>query len=1071
MTDIAYGRAPRSAPALAAATEGHDPLLERELGGPRRVRTGRRGRPRKVDYGFGRSTSVALPPEAAAAMAEANVAYVMRRYAEATTHLMDVVRQCPRAVEPYVTLGMVSEEQGRRDEAMNYYAIALTVGYRHLWRDPDLLSRLARLALLNLGAELDSQRAGLLTEEDTGDGPNGTTGGYDHIYDASGPSASTPENNSHTPFEITADLQLQHAPHTVPVRQMTPAERLYRRRWDAVHYLGRLARVLREPSLYWTRARLQAEGGNARHAIDGLAMVLAGQLAPGHDVNPEIADAAALDTIARISALGSRLGLPHAVGDTVAAALERALAGRRGGAQSSSAVLQCSRAVCAVLWSAAEGGQSARAVDLVGGLAALAAADATLGADWYAIGPDERRVRALRLLPPDARVMGHACAIMAQCSAPQRPLGDGPADLTGEMSNEDQQSRSLLDPGECVEENSSTEQIWPKDSAIFEALLEDPPADLLSGASTRAIVLYARSALYGRSDPRAALAALAPAVSRPSADYDDVEASILLAQAHFLLAREGGSHAEEHLRAAQMTLEAVLAVHPGRVDARSTLILVLEALGLPPVASLHSSSAPTTLFSTFPPLPGESRPLARATPHESCADTNAIFEDVWHWPPDSPPDALPLDCRLFTGVLGLRFRPTRTLVASVARSADEGSGTLGGTRRRTLRRRRRKVRRVEAVAVSNVARSRASTLLQTLGLSSDTHDTASIVQTVTAAIQSGDVDAIESASANLLECAPPRDALIAAAQVSGASHVRGVSPHVWFAALLARVLAASVSGRPAEAASDLWLRVGSPGEDAARLYTGGARERSSLLRLLHLHAARAAARTAGLSAAFSRIHSGVSVEAPVLCDHALASARWLARGLPDADSSAEVLLAALQHFMPPEAPAGHAFLRSVRRTASRGTVPLRYAYLAACLHADSPALAVGVAREMLPLEGAARHQAVSTALAGALIQMSMRRKQKAPNDSRIEALRLLYSEVEAATSNDDCDRLATAAYNYGRAAHAMGLFDLAAACYRRAMALPGAGATIPSAFNLAMVLLYVGQAECARSVLLSAIVF
>lgn len=130
------------APATAME-EKSDAYLERALSGRRRNRTGVRGRPKRVDYGFGKSTTHTLPPEVSRIMGQANMCYVQRKYSDATALLLEVVRQAPHAFEAYQTLGMIHEEQDDLAKAMSYYVIAA-----HLIKnDVDLWRKLAKLTL------------------------------------------------------------------------------------------------------------------------------------------------------------------------------------------------------------------------------------------------------------------------------------------------------------------------------------------------------------------------------------------------------------------------------------------------------------------------------------------------------------------------------------------------------------------------------------------------------------------------------------------------------------------------------------------------------------------------------------------------------------------------------------------------------------------------------------------------------------------------------------------------------------------------------------------------------------
>lgn len=123
--------------------EGSDPFLERTLSGRRRNRTGVRGRPKKIDYGFGKSTTHTLPPQVGKIMGQANMCFVSRKYEEASGLLLEVIRQAPHAYEAYQTLGLIHEETGDLSKALSYYVIAA-----HLVKtDADLWRKLARLTL------------------------------------------------------------------------------------------------------------------------------------------------------------------------------------------------------------------------------------------------------------------------------------------------------------------------------------------------------------------------------------------------------------------------------------------------------------------------------------------------------------------------------------------------------------------------------------------------------------------------------------------------------------------------------------------------------------------------------------------------------------------------------------------------------------------------------------------------------------------------------------------------------------------------------------------------------------
>lgn len=123
--------------------EGEDVLLERTLSGRRRQKTGVRGRPKKVDFGFGRSTTIKLAPETAKLMGQANMAFVQRHYDDAIAALLEVIRQSPSSHEPYHTLGLVYEEKGELGRAFGYFLLSA-----HLIKgDLELWNKLTQLAI------------------------------------------------------------------------------------------------------------------------------------------------------------------------------------------------------------------------------------------------------------------------------------------------------------------------------------------------------------------------------------------------------------------------------------------------------------------------------------------------------------------------------------------------------------------------------------------------------------------------------------------------------------------------------------------------------------------------------------------------------------------------------------------------------------------------------------------------------------------------------------------------------------------------------------------------------------
>lgn len=174
-----------------AEEEQKDAFLDRTLGSQRKRKTGIRGRPRKEDDGLGSSTSLNLTPEAARIMGQANFSYVMRKYKEARSLFMEVIRLAPQAIEAYLTLGMICEEEAEirdnngkilgyessmdpescqnlsqnqilnpkmiapgseEDEAIEYYRLAVKLGGARL--NPDLWLKLVRLCRLQFERQI-----------------------------------------------------------------------------------------------------------------------------------------------------------------------------------------------------------------------------------------------------------------------------------------------------------------------------------------------------------------------------------------------------------------------------------------------------------------------------------------------------------------------------------------------------------------------------------------------------------------------------------------------------------------------------------------------------------------------------------------------------------------------------------------------------------------------------------------------------------------------------------------------------------------------------------------------------
>lgn len=129
--------------ALADADDG-DVLLEKTLSGRRKNKTGVRGRPKKVDFGFGKSTTVKLSPDVAKLMGKANIAYVQRNYSEAIPLFLEVIQQSSSSFEPYHTLGLIYEELGELEKAFGFYLLTANMTSDH---GLDLWNKLTEIAV------------------------------------------------------------------------------------------------------------------------------------------------------------------------------------------------------------------------------------------------------------------------------------------------------------------------------------------------------------------------------------------------------------------------------------------------------------------------------------------------------------------------------------------------------------------------------------------------------------------------------------------------------------------------------------------------------------------------------------------------------------------------------------------------------------------------------------------------------------------------------------------------------------------------------------------------------------
>lgn len=131
MTELGFSVSQMVQDAVAPSSESEsddEQYLEAALQMGRRRRTGVRGRPKSVDYGFGKSsTTHKMAPEAARLMGTANMAFVSRDYDKAQQLLLQVIQVAPNSFEPYHTLGLVWEEQGEREKASGFYMLAALI--------------------------------------------------------------------------------------------------------------------------------------------------------------------------------------------------------------------------------------------------------------------------------------------------------------------------------------------------------------------------------------------------------------------------------------------------------------------------------------------------------------------------------------------------------------------------------------------------------------------------------------------------------------------------------------------------------------------------------------------------------------------------------------------------------------------------------------------------------------------------------------------------------------------------------------------------------------------------------
>ncbi|ORY02982.1 hypothetical protein K493DRAFT_297630 [Basidiobolus meristosporus CBS 931.73] len=97
-------------------------------------REGKRGRTRKDPN---------LTPEIQRMLGEANLLYVEKKYTEAISTLQEIIRLSPNVHKAWFTLGMIQEELGNEDKALQLYLVAahLTLKDGALWKRLGLMSK------------------------------------------------------------------------------------------------------------------------------------------------------------------------------------------------------------------------------------------------------------------------------------------------------------------------------------------------------------------------------------------------------------------------------------------------------------------------------------------------------------------------------------------------------------------------------------------------------------------------------------------------------------------------------------------------------------------------------------------------------------------------------------------------------------------------------------------------------------------------------------------------------------------------------------------------------------------
>ena len=119
-----------------------DPLLER-FDKTKKRKSRKRGRPKKVEFGFGRSTTHKLSSEASFLMGKANSSFVSHDFATAIEYLYEVIKVSNESPEPYKTLGLIYEELQEFEKSLGLFMIAVHLDPQ----DSDTLLKIVNISL------------------------------------------------------------------------------------------------------------------------------------------------------------------------------------------------------------------------------------------------------------------------------------------------------------------------------------------------------------------------------------------------------------------------------------------------------------------------------------------------------------------------------------------------------------------------------------------------------------------------------------------------------------------------------------------------------------------------------------------------------------------------------------------------------------------------------------------------------------------------------------------------------------------------------------------------------------